>query len=451
MQKICAVFDIGKTNKKLLALDENYNLVFEKQIVFQEVLDDDGIVCEDLLTLTNWIKSEFELLKNNENFKVVALNFSGYGASFVHLGADYKPVAPLYNYLKILPKAIKQDFLEKYNQDGFLFLRTASPDLNLLNSGLQLFWLKKHKVEIYKHIKYSLHLPQYLSYVFSNITQAELTSIGCHTALWDFPSNSYHNWLANENMHSVTLNIANTHSIIEINDLKIGAGIHDSSAALVPYLKTVKEPFVLISTGTWCISLNPFNKKLLTQNELNNDCLNYISFEGEIVRASRLFAGSEHERQKKHLSNYFKVSIDFYKTVEFDFKIIQSLRKNHKQVLPQQTDLGQLRDCPFVERNLNAFKTFEIAYHQFIMDLVAQQIASTKLTFGNNSPQKIFVDGGFSKNDIFMNLLSEAFINIEVYASEISQASSIGAAMVISDHWTDKDLDESALKLKRFF
>jgi len=50
-----------------------------------------------------------------------------------------------------------------------------------------------------------------------------------------------------------------------------------------------------------------------------------------------------------------------------------------------------------------------------------------------------------------MSLLAEAFFNVEVYASEVAQASSLGAAMVISENWTNNELAISALKLKRFF
>ena len=184
---------------------------------------------------------------------------------------------------------------------------------------------------------------------------------------------------------------------------------------------------------------------------MENDGLNFLSFEGKTVRAARLFSGNEHERQVKHLASYFGVAEDYYKTVVYDFRLIQQLRKAHNQVLPGQVELGGLKECPFVERNINTFRNYEEAYHQFIMDLVTQQIASTKQTFGNNTPRKIFVDGGFSRNEIFMNLLSEAFFNIEVYASEVAQASALGAALVISDAWTTQPFETSKLKLKRYY
>ncbi len=83
------------------------------------------------------------------------------------------------------------------------------------------------------------------------------------------------------------------------------------------------------------------------------------------------------------------------------------------------------------------------------MDLVAQQVASTKLVFGSKPPKKIFVDGGFSKNPIFMNLLAEAFYNIQVFVSDLSQASALGAALVIAPHWNQNSFDFGKLKSKR--
>ena len=64
-----------------------------------------------------------------------------------------------------------------------------------------------------------------------------------------------------------------------MNNYCVGIGLHDSSAALIPYLMNFKEPFVLISTGTWCISLNPFNEAPLTKEELKSDCLSYMSYD----------------------------------------------------------------------------------------------------------------------------------------------------------------------------
>ncbi|WP_337040371.1 FGGY-family carbohydrate kinase [Emticicia sp. 17c] len=446
---VCAVFDIGKTNKKLLVFDQNYEVLKEEQIQLEESLDDDGYPSDDLLQLTNWIKSSFQQLSQNPDFTIKGLNFSAYGASLVHLDGNGKPLSALYNYLKKLPKPLHKAFVEKYGKE--VFRETASPDLGMLNSGLQLYWLKNEKPALFHQIRYSLHLPQYCSYLFTKEAISEITSIGCHTLLWDFDKNDYHTWVETEHLHSVQQKPLLTNHVFvdEEKQLSVGIGVHDSSSALVPYLRTFDENFILISTGTWAISLNPFNEEPLTANELAKDCLCYMNFEGKPVKASRIFAGNEHERQTKHLADYFNVDVNYYKQVKFDRDLIVFLRNKYKQATPDTADV--LLDCPFVERNINLFKSYEEAYHQFMLDLVAQQIASLKLAIGRTSVRKIFVDGGFSKNEIYMSLLADAFFNKQVFASEIAQASALGAALVIHEHWNTQPIPEQIISLKRYF
>ncbi|MEI6088792.1 MAG: carbohydrate kinase, partial [Bacteroidota bacterium] len=51
---VIAIFDIGKTNKKLLLFDEHYKLVWESSNQFDEISDEDGFPCENIDALTSW-------------------------------------------------------------------------------------------------------------------------------------------------------------------------------------------------------------------------------------------------------------------------------------------------------------------------------------------------------------------------------------------------------------
>ena len=81
---------------------------------------------------------------------------------------------------------LQKEFNQDYDADGQLAKQTASPDLGNLNSGMQLYWLKKQQPSVFRQIRYSLHLPQYISFLISGVCASDLTSIGCHTRLWDF-------------------------------------------------------------------------------------------------------------------------------------------------------------------------------------------------------------------------------------------------------------------------
>ncbi|MES1219157.1 MAG: FGGY family carbohydrate kinase, partial [Bacteroidota bacterium] len=326
---VIAIFDVGKTNKKLLLFDEQYKLVYEESKQFEEINDEDGFAGEDINALTNWLKDSFLRLSDDNRFDIKALNFSGYGASFVYLDDSNKVFLPLYNYLKPYSPQLQKQFYDNYGGENNFARLTASPVLGNLNSGMQLYRLKYEKPESFKNIRYALHLPQYLSYIFSGKPVSDITSIGCHTNLWNFEDKQYHAWVAKEGVQSKLAPVENSEEIAGyVNEnIPAGIGLHDSSAALIPYLAAVQEPFILLSTGTWCISLNPFNQSPLTDDELQHDCLCYLTYQGNAVKASRLFAGNEHEQQTKRLSAYFKKPNDYFTTVQCDIALFNKLKE----------------------------------------------------------------------------------------------------------------------------
>jgi sugar (pentulose or hexulose) kinase len=309
------IFDIGKTNKKLFVFDEDYRIVFEKSEQLPETTDEDGDSCEDVHLLAHWVRSSFKEVIQLPDFQIKAVNFSGYGASFVYLDEKGEIIAPLYNYLKSYPESLQKQFYEKYDGEEEFARRTASPVLGSLNSGMQLYRLKYEQPAVFQKIKYALHLPQFLSWLIAGQPVSELTSIGCHTNLWDFTKNDYHEWVRREGILEKFPPLAGKlggNFKLPPNlppNLTVGAGLHDSSAALIPYLASFDEPFVLLSTGTWSISLNPFNDRPLTAEELQQDCLCYLTREGKPVKASRLFAGHEHDEAVKKIAADFGVEV----------------------------------------------------------------------------------------------------------------------------------------------
>ncbi|MDR7211579.1 FGGY family carbohydrate kinase [Flavobacterium piscis] len=447
---VVAIFDIGKTNKKVFLFDENYKIVWEKSVNLDETVDEDGFPCENIEVLKNWILDRLSEIKDLNNYVLKAINFSTYGASFVYIDDKGNALTPLYNYLKEYPEALKNNFYKKYKGEEVFAVKTASPVLGNLNSGMQIYRLKEEKPELFEKVKYCLHLPQYLSFLLTGEAYTDITSIGCHTNLWNFKKMKYHKWLKNEGIKDKLPPIHPGRDVIKKeNDLAIGIGLHDSSSAIIPYTINFTEPFVLLSTGTWSISLNPFNNKPLTFKELQNDCLCYMQYTEKPVKAARLFSGNEHEIQAKRLAEHFNVPFDTFKDVYFDKKIVSTLRAiNFSIVYPKKYDFDILKECPFQKRELNAFKTYEIGYHQLMLDLVEQQVFSTNLVIHNSPVKKIFVDGGFSKNSIFMNLLAEAFPHVEVYAASMAQASALGAALAIHQNWNPKPIQNDLIDLK---
>jgi len=433
MIDVIAVFDIGKTNKKFFLFDKDYNEVYKEYTRFDEIEDEDGYPTENLPALQEWLKGVFENILNASQFNVQAINFSTYGASFVHLNENGEVLTPLYNYTKPIDQSVIDSFIEKYGPKEDFLNTTGCFDLSLLNSGIQLYWIKYTKPEIFKKIKYSLHLPQYLSHIFTGIPLSEYTSIGCHTALWDYTKKDYHEWVYKEELNKILPTIVSTETSINMNyngkRIKIGVGIHDSSAALLPYVRSVKKKFVLVSTGTWSISLNPFTDDTIVGNTTNKDSINYMRINGKPVKATRLFLGNEYKIQVAKLDAYFGVPEDYHRHVKFDYDIYTKINSDFKHMFKWVS----ISDVNMPSETIIPYSSFEEAYHQLMTELVMLQIKSIKSVVGNDVIKKLYIDGGFSDNDLFVKLLSHNFRNMKLRTTDCSLGSALGAAIVISD------------------
>ncbi|MDW5288153.1 FGGY-family carbohydrate kinase [Formosa sp. PL04] len=432
-QKVTAVFDIGKTNKKFFLFNADFKEVHKEYARFDEIQDEDGHPSENLEALQSWLKTVFNRILESEAYDVKAINFSTYGASFVHIDEKGKPLTPLYNYTKTLDQEVVDSFFETYGPKDEFLKTTGCTDLSMLNSGLQLYWLKHKQPEVFKKIKYSLHLPQYLSYIFTGVPLSEYTSIGCHTALWNYKEKDYHEWVYKEELHKILPPIVSTETSINMNyngkRIKIGVGIHDSSSALLPYVRSIKKKFVLVSTGTWSIVFNPFTDNPIATEADGGDVINYMRINGKAVKASRLFLGNEYKLQVEELDSYFGVDDDYHRSVKFDYDTYVDINidfKNHfkwksiaAENMPNKTEI--------------VHDSYEKSYHQLMTELVLLQIKSIKKAIGSDDISRIYVDGGFSDNDVYIKLLAHHFNDKKLRTTNASMGSALGSAISISD------------------
>jgi L-fuculokinase len=408
------IFDIGKTNKKALVFDRDYQVVDEKQTSFDEIADIDGDPTDDVLKIGAWM---LEILGGYKNLDITKINIATYGATLAHLDDTGKLIAQPFNYLKKTDPSIKKAFIEENGGVFDFCTKTASPDLDaLLNSGFQLYWLKQSKPDFFNKIQHTLHLPQYFSYVLTGQKASEYTSIGCHTMLWNFDQKDYHAWVKKERLHRLfpqLLPVYTTFPKAQSSMLQVGIGMHDSSAALIPYLATEKNPFLLLSTGTWSICMNPFNTAPLTADELARDCLFYMRPDGEIVKASRLFSGKLHDEAVENLCAQYHQSVEATKQVRFNPELYDAIRKGLKTI----SNAGNLEE----------------AYHVVIYELIRAQVEKIYLAAGKTVFNKIMVDGGFAKNELYLNMLKKALPDVRIEAGDMPQGTALGAAMALDN------------------
>lgn len=436
MTPVIAIFDIGKTNKKVLLFNQQLQLVYQQEDKFKTTVDEDGFECDDIALIVGWIKEKLAEFIGGTAYEVKAVNFSTYGATLMHLDAQGNRLTPLYNYLKPVSPTHAESLFANYGGRAEFCRKTASPNNGmLLNSAVQFPWLKKERAEVFAQIARTLHFPQYLTYALTGRLCAESTSIGCHTFLWDFDRMDYHQWLKD---YGVKLPQPLNNDTVFATEwsgktIQVGTGIHDSSASLVPYLKGSDEAFILVSTGTWCITMNPFNTEPLTEEQLKNDCLCFLTPERKQVKSSRLFMGHFHEVWAEKIAAYFQLPTNSYVNLSWNDKSVAKVQAKFTRSIffPSGKDSFELG---LKQVDLSMFTSYEEAYQQLMLELSVLAVEAIERVIPlDDSTKNIYVSGGMAQSTLLMHLLQQHFKNKKIITSKIDNASALGAALVIAE------------------
>ncbi|WPR71144.1 FGGY family carbohydrate kinase [Flavobacterium sp. NG2] len=436
MKNVIAVFDIGKTNKKMFLFDKDFKVVQTDSIRFDEVVDDDNDPCDDIESIEKWIKKEIETVQQENKFTIKAINFSTHGASLVYLDKEGERITPLYNYLKPLNMNFNA-FYEMHGGVEEFSRKTASPAYGMLNSGLQMYWLKNQKPHFWDKVESILHYPQYLSYLFSKKVTADFTSIGAHTAIWNFDKMEYHKWLSFENISLPEPKPGKQACMSMVNgqEIAIGKGLHDSSSSIIPLLESNEnsgKEFVLLSTGTWIICMNPFSKEPLTQQQLKNDCLCFMTPDKQQIKSSMQFLGRVHEVNAIELSNHFGVTKNHYLELTLDKGLCTAiLAKKEDKFFP--TEIPD--DFKSELKDLDCFEDYEHAYYQLIYEITKPvHEGIMRILDADHNLKEVYISGGFNRNEMFVEYLRQMMPNQKILFPKGENASALGAAMLMKNY-----------------
>jgi L-fuculokinase len=421
-EKLLAVFDVGKTNKKFTVYNSNLAAIYSETVRIGEI-EVSGIVCDDIDSLTAWVKTKLADWRS----KLSAVAVSTHGATLALLDAEGRLAMPVISYNHEVGERVKQDFFEEFGSPEELYERTGTPPLGqLLNAGIQLYWIRREFPERYARAKRILFLPQYVIHSFSRLEAAELTSLGCHTYLWDLAESG---WSVVAEGLDVPFRSPTIRSVWErlgeAEGVVVTPGIHDSNAALLPYLVRERGGFVLASTGTWCVLMYPGAPFSPSREDIYRDVLYYVDAYGRPVKAARFKCGFEFEHYVNLLKRTFggdplAVGLDRRLAVEV-------LKAGEAFFVPTLTPgTGQFPRSK--GRVVGCLTDLVRAYHYLNLSLAVQTWHALKLLTGGRKV-KVYVQGGFAKNDVYLAYLATLARWSEVIKGEYPEATSLGAAL----------------------
>lgn len=292
-----AVLDVGKTNAKLALVDGETLAEIAVLTRSNRVLPGPPWPHMDLDG--HWAFFLDGLRQMQEAHGIDAISVTTHGAAAVLLDGQGELAAPMLDYEHPIPPDPTYDAL----RPGFAI--TGSPRLpGGLNLGGQLHWLMAQP-SVAARVAHVVTYPQYWGFRLTGKLSSDMTSLGCHTDLWD-PWQGQLSPLAkvlglegriaparraDEVLGGVTPEAAAATGIPA--GTPVAVGIHDSNASLYPHLLGRSGPFAVVSTGTWvvCMAIGGGTAAL----DPARDVLVNVNALGQPVPSARFMGGREYE------------------------------------------------------------------------------------------------------------------------------------------------------------
>ncbi|MFW6215469.1 MAG: FGGY-family carbohydrate kinase [Alkalispirochaetaceae bacterium] len=450
-----AVFDVGKTNKKLLIYSEELELLDSVYRSFP-VRVEGGVEVEPIDEVELWLVENLRRFAGAYAIRVVSV--TTHGASFVGVDAAGEQSMPMLSYTHEPGDAFHEEFYNLVGERGELQRRTATMDLGaLINPAKGIYFCRKHYPEAFERTAHILFFPQYWGFRMTGEVAADYTYAGCHTYLWDFegwdwshvadtlgireklPQRIGRSW---DLLGTITEDFAEKSGLHP--DTVVTLGIHDSNSSLLPYLiKKKDEDFVLNSTGTWCVAMHPTDTVAFAEDEIGKSVFFNISAFGTPVKTTLLAGGLEFETYTEILK-----SIDgtpqlpdynrpLYKRLieERGHFVLPSVLAGTGQFpssKPRVVENGavyHLEEIREGRRIPEFFNDFPAAFAAVNLSLAIQTEISLKRV-GLTDGVSIYTEGGFRNNPDYNALLTAFFENSPVYLTGMEEATSFGAALL---------------------
>jgi sugar (pentulose or hexulose) kinase len=417
-ERALAVFDLGKTNAKLLGFgDRTGKLLFDERTVQRTILAE-GLRVLEHQPLFDWLKAT--LARLSERHSLAGLMVSTHGCTFA-LVSGGELAAPILDYEQPVPPDIDRQFAA----EAPAFAESFSPDLpGGLNVARHIYLRETLAPEVFRRADAILNYPQFWNWLFTGARVSEISSIGCHSHLWRPREDAFSSLVERRGWRTKFPPFRRAgeilaESVIGTQSVPIHNGIHDSNAALYYYRSLGYSDITLVSTGTWVIVFNQACP--LDALDSSRDMLANVTVDRTPIATARFMGGRE-----------------------YDVIAAGAQAPVSRASLQQAIDRGQFAlpsfapGGPFPSRNgslkgpppFSAEERAAIAtlYVALMMDVVLDQLRSTN---------SIMLDGGLARNQTLLGTLAALRPTQSISRNAAAEGTAMGAAaLALEAHGT---------------
>jgi sugar (pentulose or hexulose) kinase len=293
-----AVLDIGKTNVKLVVLDDAGRILAARSRP-NETRAGPPYPHVDTEGIERWVLTALATLPGREAIGAIVPVAHGCCAGLV--GGEAL-VLPMLDYEHDGPDEIAGE----YDALADAFEKDFTPRLPKgMLVGRQLLWQARRFPEPFARVTDILTNPQFWAWRLCGVKAAEVTMLGCHAGLWR-PAEGRPSVLAErqgwaallpplrqawETLGAVRPEIAAAAGLDPA--CRVLCGAHDSNVSYLAHRATRTPPFTVISTGTWTIVMAAGAE--LGRLDPARDMLANVDVFGDPVPTARFMGGREYE------------------------------------------------------------------------------------------------------------------------------------------------------------
>jgi len=300
------VLDVGKTNVKVSLRDQQGQLRAEAMRGNRSAQSAHGYRALDVAGIDAWLLQALAALADQGPIRRIVP--VGHGAAAAILSGGRLYAEPM-DYEQHVGAAERQAYAAQRDD----FAVSGSPLLPAaLNLGLQLHLLEATLGPLPADARI-LTWPQYWAWRLGGVMASELTSLGCHSDLWQPLAGRFtdlavrRGWAermaplrrADETLSTLAPEVAAATGLPA--DCGVICGLHDSNAALLAmrgHAETAGRDATVLSTGTWFVamrSLAPDARFAAADLDAGRDCLINVDPHGRAVPSARFMGGREAE------------------------------------------------------------------------------------------------------------------------------------------------------------
>lgn len=299
-----AVIDIGKTNAKLALVDLQARA--EVAVTTRPNAVIQGPPYPHFDTEGHWEFLLDALTTFQKSHGIDAISITTHGACAALLAVDGSLAAPVIDYECTGPDTVAAE----YDAIRLPFAETGSARLPMgLNVGAQIHWQFLQDPGLPARVAHLVTWPQYWGHRLTGRVATDVTSLGCHTDLWN-------PWTGAESSLVATLGLTGKIApALKSGDIlgpvlpeiaarcgldpntPVTCGIHDSNASLLPHLIDRTGAFSVVSTGTWVVML-AVGGRPVTLDPARDTLVNVNAF-GQPTPSARFMGGREYEVIRK--------------------------------------------------------------------------------------------------------------------------------------------------------